>query len=149
MSDLYLELRTRIPVVTDWVAVGAERLAEAQKARGLSNERLAREIPVSTKTWERWKKRGELPADSIPAVAKALNLEIKRPGGEPLALELPSLDGATAGLAGDALAELLVEAKAMGDAGREVAAALRELRALLAQQKAIVDRLEQLEARGG
>lgn len=80
--------------MTSWVPVGVDRLQEAQEATGLSNERLAREIPVSAKTWERWKKRGEIPADSIPAVARALNLEIRRPGVRPI--EIPD-DGAANG----------------------------------------------------
>lgn len=84
MSDLYLELRTRIPLVTSWVPVGTIRLQEAQDATGLSNERLARQIPVSVKTWERWKKRGEVPADSIPAVARVLGVEIRRADGRPI-----------------------------------------------------------------
>lgn len=82
MSDIYLELKTRIPVVTHWVEIGSERLQEAQAVTGLSNERLARKIPVSTKTWERWKKRGAIPADSLDAAARVLGIELHRPQAE-------------------------------------------------------------------
>lgn len=48
------------------------------KAQGLSsNERAARAIPVSTKTWERWLKRGAIPRQWLPRVAKVLALEIE------------------------------------------------------------------------
>jgi hypothetical protein len=76
MSDLYLELRSRIPVVADRTAVGRDRLDAAQRAVGLSNERLARLIPISEKTWRRWKDRGEVPTYALPKVAQALRLEL-------------------------------------------------------------------------
>lgn len=113
-----MELKTRIPVVTNWVPVGTARLQEAQTATGLSNERLARQIPVSSKTWERWKAKGAIPASSLPAVAKALRLELVDPD-EQRRLEL--VRGVTTD---DRLA-------ALADAVDEVLAGQRELRTLL------------------
>ena len=77
MSDMYLELKSRIPVVAARTHVGSARLQEAQDAAGLSNERLAREIPVSEKTWRRWKDSGEIPTYALPAVARVLGLELR------------------------------------------------------------------------
>lgn len=77
MSDMFLELRSRIPVVAAQTHIGTARLQEAQKTVGLSNESVARKIPVSEKTWRRWKEAGEVPTSSLPAVAKALRLELR------------------------------------------------------------------------
>jgi DNA-binding transcriptional regulator YiaG len=76
MSDIYLELRTRIPVVAARTRLGTARIQEAQDATGLSNEAIARAIPISEKTWRRWKEAGEIPTAALPAVAKVLNLEL-------------------------------------------------------------------------
>ena len=75
---MYLELMSRIPVVAARTHVGSARLQEAQDAVGLSNESVARLIPVSEKTWRRWKDAGEIPTASLPAVARALRLELKQ-----------------------------------------------------------------------
>lgn len=77
MSDLYLELRSRILVVAEQTVLGTQRIADAQKATGLSNEAIARLIPVSEKTWRRWKKAGKIPTASLPAAARALRLELR------------------------------------------------------------------------
>jgi hypothetical protein len=78
MSELYLVLRHRLDLVTDWVPLGEKVLRAAMKAQGFSsNERVARAIPVSTKTWERWLKRGAIPRQWLPRVAKVLALEIE------------------------------------------------------------------------
>lgn len=69
MSDLYLELRSRIPVVAAKTQIGSARIEEAQKRVGLSNESIARRVPVSEKTWRRWKQSGEIPTASLPSVA--------------------------------------------------------------------------------
>lgn len=79
MSDLYLELRSRIPVVALRTTIGQARLQEAQDSVGLSNERLARLIPISEKTWRRWKEAGEVPTYALPRVAEALGLELVKP----------------------------------------------------------------------
>lgn len=76
MSDLYLELRTRIPVVAQQTVIGTARLQDAQAQVGLSNESIARLVPVSEKTWRRWKERGAIPTASLPAVARALRLDL-------------------------------------------------------------------------
>lgn len=85
---MYLELKSKIPVVAARTAVGRERLQAAQDAVGLSNERLARLIPVSTKTWERWKKAGEIPTQWLPQVARALRLELVEAPAVPAVVEL-------------------------------------------------------------
>lgn len=77
MSDLYLELRSRIAVVAAKTHVGSARLQEAQNAVGLSNEAIARRVPVSEKTWRRWKKEGTIPTAFLPTVASVLRLELR------------------------------------------------------------------------
>lgn len=77
MSDLYLELRSRIPVVAAKTHVGTARIEEAQARVGLSNEAIARRIPVSEKTWRRWKQAGEIPTAFLPTVAAVLRLELR------------------------------------------------------------------------
>lgn len=76
MSDLYLDLKRRIPVVTEWTDVGTEEMERAQARTGLSDERLARRIPISSKTWGRWKKRGQIPTHLLPKVAPLLGFEL-------------------------------------------------------------------------
>ena len=76
MSDLYLDLRRRIPVVTEWTDVGTEEMERAQSKTGLSDERLAREIAISAKTWTRWKKRGQIPTHLLQRVAPILGFEL-------------------------------------------------------------------------
>jgi hypothetical protein len=76
VSDLYLDLRRRIPVVTEWTTVGSKEMEDAQARTGLSDERLARMIPISSKTWTRWKKRGQIPTHLLPKVAPILGFEL-------------------------------------------------------------------------
>jgi hypothetical protein len=92
MSTTYLELCTRIPVVASWTQIGTARLNEAQDATGLSNESVARLIPVVEKTWRRWKTKGAIPTAVLPAVAKALNLELVSPKAAPLEVPLHGSD---------------------------------------------------------
>lgn len=80
MSDLYLELRSRIPVVADQTQIGEQRIQELQDRTGLSNEAVARVVHVSEKTWRRWKKQGSIPTASLPAVARALGFELHEVG---------------------------------------------------------------------
>lgn len=87
MSDIYVELLTRIPVVAQKTAIGSGRLQEAQDATGLSNERLARKLHVATKTWERWKKAGEVPSYALANVAEVLGVEIKHAGPSEIEIE--------------------------------------------------------------
>lgn len=76
MSDLYLDLHSRIPVVAAKTRIGTAHLQAAQDAVGLSNEGIAREIPVSEKTWRRWKDEGTVPTYALPKIAKVLRLEL-------------------------------------------------------------------------
>lgn len=86
VSDLYLDLRRRIPVVTEWTDVGSDEMERAQDQTGLSDERLARLIPVSAKTWVRWKRRGAIPTHLLPKVAPILGFEFVQP--EPIQIPL-------------------------------------------------------------
>src|SRR5215210_3526266 len=78
MSELYLVLRNRLEAVTDWVQLGSEVMRAARKEQGLSHESMARKIPVSAKTYERWEKRGAVPVQWVEKAAGALQLEIER-----------------------------------------------------------------------
>lgn len=76
MSDLYLDLRHRIHVVTEWTEIPTEELQRAQDRIGLSDEKVARRIPVSVKTWSRYKKRGAVPTHLLPRIAPILGFEL-------------------------------------------------------------------------
>lgn len=84
---MYLELKHRIPVIAARTQIGREELQRAQDTVGLSNERIARLIPVSEKTWRRWKEAGEVPTAVLPQVAKVLRLELVPPPQE--TVEMP------------------------------------------------------------
>ena len=77
MSDLYLELVSRIPIVAEQTVLGTQRIKDAQARVGLSNEAIARSVHVSEKTWRRWKNQGSIPTASLPAAALALRLDIQ------------------------------------------------------------------------
>lgn len=77
--DLYLVLRERLEAVADTINIDSHILAESQQARGFSNERIARELYISEKTWRRWKTAGGIPAARLADVEKVLNLDIERP----------------------------------------------------------------------
>jgi hypothetical protein len=79
MSDMYLVLRSRLDDVQSWVNLGRDVMREAQQHTGLSDERVARQIPVSTRTWIRWRDRGQVPAAALDKVAIVLGLEVERP----------------------------------------------------------------------
>jgi transcriptional regulator with XRE-family HTH domain len=79
MSDIYLVLRHRLEELTNWVTLGAEVMKGARNALGLSYEAVARQVPISAKTYERWEKRGAVPAPSVDRIAEILRLEIERP----------------------------------------------------------------------
>lgn len=76
MSDMYLELRSRIPIVAEQTQLGTQRIRDAQARVGLSNEAIARIVHISEKTWRRWKNQGSIPTASLPAAARALRLEL-------------------------------------------------------------------------
>lgn len=77
MSELYLVLRRRLEAVAEWVHIGTEEMQAAQDRLGLSNERLAPELFIVSKTWERWKARGAVPRSQLAHVAHVLGLEVE------------------------------------------------------------------------
>lgn len=87
MSDLYLTLRHRLDAVAEWVTIGADVWNDAQKRLGLSDERAARLVPVSGRTWIRWRQRGQVPIHSLERVAQILELEIERAQHERVVIE--------------------------------------------------------------
>lgn len=127
MSDLYLVLRSRLESVTSWVTLGTDVMFRARKAKGLSYEAVARQANVSSKTYERYEKRGRVPEHEVEMFADILGLEIERPARERVTLEPP-----------------LVEA----DALVSIAVRLESLEAQLAESVALTRRaLELLDAR--
>jgi transcriptional regulator with XRE-family HTH domain len=78
MSELYLTLRTRLPVVTEWVEIGTEVMRNARRERGFSMEALARQLHVVSKTYERYEKAGRLPVNLVDRFGEILGLEIER-----------------------------------------------------------------------
>jgi len=120
MSELELVLRRRLESVRKGVHVGTDVLAQAQDGTGLSNERIARELHIATKTWERWKKAGEVPIYHIDDVAEVLRLEIERPG--PVAVRLPE-----------------PQTRMLQEVGTDV-------RVLLSEVREALDRLERIES---
>ena len=79
MSDLYLILRHRLDHVTDWVMVDTDVLKEARGRLGLSHEAVARQFPVSSKTYGRWENAGRVPRADLPRLAEILRLTIEQP----------------------------------------------------------------------
>lgn len=67
--------------------VRRELLDGAQKELRLSNESVARQIPVSEKTWRRWKNAGEIPNYALPLVAEILQLELESQRQEDLRVQ--------------------------------------------------------------
>ncbi len=78
MSDMYLVLRSRLEDVQSWIDLGVDVIRDAQKRTGLSDERLARQVPISTRTWIRWRERGQVPTHSLERIAELLQLEVER-----------------------------------------------------------------------
>lgn len=124
---MYLELKSRIPMVAARTHLGTVRIQEAQDAAGLSNERIARLIPVSERTWRRWKESGEIPTYALPAAARALNLEIRGAIPEPIDAEATPSSSALLALRQDAR-----DTQAAVDALRDE---IRELRQALVPGK--------------
>jgi transcriptional regulator with XRE-family HTH domain len=94
--DLYLVLRERLESVADTIHIDRAILDEAQNARGFSNERIARELYISEKTWRRWKNNEAIPADRVDDVAAVLNLDIERPPAQRVVLTGADEAGAVA-----------------------------------------------------
>jgi predicted transcriptional regulator len=89
VSDLYLVLRSRLDAVPEWVYIETEILRSARESKGLSYETMARTVPVSAKTWERYEKAGRIPRPILSAVADTLGLEIEEPVARRVTLESP------------------------------------------------------------
>lgn len=98
MSDLYLVLRERIHAVAEGIEIPTEVLQQAQDAKGLSNERLARLLPISERQWRRWKKDGRVPVYWLDRISEVLDLEIERPSF-PRSLTVPATPDADERLA--------------------------------------------------
>ena len=77
MSDLYLVLRHRLDDITDWVMIDTDVLRTARLRVGLSYEAVARHLHVSSKTYERYEKRGRLPRALVSTVATLFELQIE------------------------------------------------------------------------
>lgn len=77
MTETAVVLMPRIRTMTiEWLDLPEGWLEEAQKATGLSNERIAPMVPVGEKTWRQWKKHNRIPMRSVPSVAmRALGLQ--------------------------------------------------------------------------
>jgi predicted transcriptional regulator len=94
VSDLYLILRRRLGNVRDWVEIDSDVLRAARKRQSLSYETVARRLHVSTKTYERYEKRGRVPRELLPNVAEVLELEIETAPSVPLRVAATFAPGA-------------------------------------------------------
>lgn len=72
-------LTRNLLTMSEWVYVDRATLEAARRERGLSYETMARQIPVSSKSWERYEKAGRIPRGMIERVAEILELEIELP----------------------------------------------------------------------
>lgn len=79
-------------MVADWVELGTPVLKAARERLGLSYEAVARQIPVSSKTYERYEKRGRLPRALLPKFAEVLDLEVSQPDHARMSVSTPSSD---------------------------------------------------------
>lgn len=95
MTDLYLVLRSRLDAVPEWVYIDTDILKTARESRGLSYETMARTVPVSAKTWERYEKAGRVPRPVLPGVAATLGLEIEEPAVRRITVDGRAVDAET------------------------------------------------------
>jgi transcriptional regulator with XRE-family HTH domain len=65
--------------VADWVELGTTVMKTARERLGLSYESVARQVPVSSKTYERYEKKGRVPRPLLPKIAGILQLEVEEP----------------------------------------------------------------------
>ena len=84
MSNLVLVLRHRLDDVKDWVMVDGAILKSARLRLGLSREAVARQIPVVSKTIERWENQNRVPRELMPKLMAILELELETPALPPL-----------------------------------------------------------------
>src|SRR5215831_18992020 len=87
MSNLVLVLRHRLDDVKDWVIVDGAILESARLRLGLSREAVARQIPVASKTIERYEKQGRVPRELMPKLMAILEIEMETPSLPPLKVE--------------------------------------------------------------
>src|SRR4051812_6752460 len=92
MSDLYIVLRSRLEALPEWVFIDAAVLRTARERKGLSYETMARAIPVSAKTWERYEKAGRVPRHMVARIAAPLGLEIEEPEPQRVTARVPRSD---------------------------------------------------------
>jgi transcriptional regulator with XRE-family HTH domain len=126
MSDLYLVLRSRLESVTSWVSLGTDVMFRARKAKGLSYEAVARQANVSSKTYERYEKRGRVPEHEVEMFADILGLEIERPARERVTLEPPLAEADALALIGARLESLEAKVQRSVDLTGEALELLRE-----------------------
>src|ERR1044072_2841523 len=80
MSDIYLILRSRLEeVAADWVHIGPDTMRKAREAKGLSMEAAARDLHVSTKTYDRNEKDGRWRKHDLENLARVIGLVIEQP----------------------------------------------------------------------
>jgi predicted transcriptional regulator len=79
MSELYLVLRHRLRSVAEWVQLGSKEMRAARRTQGLSLEAVARQLHVSSKTYERYEKQGRVPRHMLGTYAEIVDLEIEEP----------------------------------------------------------------------
>lgn len=84
MSNLVLILRHRLDDVANWVMVDTAVLRSARQRVGLSYEAVARQIPVSSKTYERYEKQGRVPRELMARLMAILEIEVETPSVPPL-----------------------------------------------------------------
>lgn len=73
--------------MAEWVLIDTEVLRSARDSRGLSYETMARQLHVSSKTWERYEKAGRVPRPLLAQVADILDLEIEEPAPRKVVIE--------------------------------------------------------------
>lgn len=126
MSELYIVLRNRLAVVKDWVPIGQKRMREARVRKGLSYEAMGRILHISSKTWDRWEKRGAVPVHDLDRVADVLGLEVERyEGGTPIRIDRDRLE--------EEAEQIATHARTIATESAALAQTLGELRELLQQ----------------
>jgi len=84
MSNLVIVLRHRLDDVKNWVKIDPVVLESARDRLGLSREAVARQIPVASKTIERWEKQGRVPREVMPKLMAILEIELEAPSLPPV-----------------------------------------------------------------
>ena len=58
----------------EWTQLPSGTLEAAQKRLGYTNEEMGRRLGRSWRTWRRWRDDDRVPAGSVPALARALDM---------------------------------------------------------------------------